>query len=46
MMLIGYSRISTDDQNLDLQNDALTHAGCDRIFEDRISGAKSERPGL
>ena len=45
-MLIGYARVSTDDQNLDLQSDALTQAGCDRILEDRISGSKSERPGL
>lgn len=45
-MLIGYARISTDDQNLDLQRDALTRAGCERIFEDRISGAKAERTGL
>jgi len=45
-MLIGYARVSTDDQNLNLQSDALTQAGCDRILEDRISGSKSERPGL
>jgi len=45
-MLIGYARVSTDDQNLDLQRDALTNAGCNRILEDRLGGAKAERPGL
>lgn len=45
-MLIGYARVSTDDQLLDLQNDALTKAGCERIFQDTSSGTKSERVGL
>ena len=45
-MLIGYARGSTDDQNLDLQRDALRQAGCGKIYEDRSSGAKAARPGL
>jgi DNA invertase Pin-like site-specific DNA recombinase len=45
-MLIGYASVSTDDQNLDFQMDALTKSGCDRILEDHLSGAKAERPGL
>src|SRR3978361_623533 len=45
-MLIGYARISTADQTLDLQRDALTKAGCTRIFTDTASGAQSERNGL
>ncbi len=45
-MLVGYARVSTDDQNLNLQRDALRVAGCEKIYEDQISGAKAERPGL
>lgn len=46
MALIGYARVSTIDQSLDPQKDALTEQGCKTVFEDVISGAKAERPGL
>ncbi len=45
-MLIGYARISTHDQCLNLQQDALHQAGCEKIFSDEVSGTTSSRPGL
>ena len=45
-MNIGYARVSTDDQKLDLQMDALHSAGCNEIYQDVASGAKVQRSGL
>lgn len=45
-MKIGYARVSTRDQNLDLQTDALKLAGCERVYKDVASGAKTARPAL
>jgi DNA invertase Pin-like site-specific DNA recombinase len=45
-MLIGYARVSTVDQNLALQRDALTEAGCQKIFTEQMSGAVTDRPAL
>lgn len=45
-MKIGYARISTGDQDLTLQTDALIAAGCEKIFTDTLSGSRSDRPGL
>lgn len=44
--LIGYTRVSTNEQDAQLQRDALETAGCGRIFEDRISSRATVRPGL
>jgi len=46
MMYVGYARVSTQGQTLDLQKDALGKIGCTRIYTDTASGAKSERKGL
>jgi len=45
-MHVGYARVSTTEQNLDLQIDALTVAGCERLFTDTVSGGHVDRPGL
>ncbi|MDU7559611.1 MAG: recombinase family protein, partial [Pseudomonas sp.] len=43
---IGYARVSTDDQNLDLQRDALALAGCSTVYEETMSGKSADRPEL
>lgn len=45
-MLVGYARVSTNDQNLDMQLTSLKEAGCEKIYEDHLSGTKTNRPGL
>jgi DNA invertase Pin-like site-specific DNA recombinase len=45
-MLLGYARVSTDDQHLDQQRRALAEAGCRRLFEEKVSGARRDRPEL
>jgi len=45
-MKLGYARVSTDDQNLDHQRERLREAGCERLFEEKVSGARRDRPEL
>ncbi len=45
-MLIGYARVSTLEQNLDLQENALQKSGCNKIFADKASGSRSARPWI
>jgi DNA invertase Pin-like site-specific DNA recombinase len=45
-MRLGYARVSTDDQTLDRQRERLREAGCERLFEEKVSGARRDRPEL
>ena len=45
-MKLGYARVSTQEQNLALQLDALKNVGCDKIYQEKISGASADRPEL
>lgn len=46
MTIVGYARVSTDQQSLDQQRDALTAAGCERVFTDHLPAVRADRPGL
>jgi DNA invertase Pin-like site-specific DNA recombinase len=46
LMIFGYARVSTEDQNLDLQIDALTQHGIDKLFQEKVTGSKRDRPQL
>ena len=45
-MLVGYMRVSTTEQTMALQHDALRAAGCERVYDDTCSGSVTDRPGL
>ncbi len=45
-MIIGYARVSTNDQSLNAQHDALAEVGAERVFSETVSGAKAKRPEL
>lgn len=45
-MIFGYARVSTEDQNLDMQVDALTQYGVDKIYKEKLTGTRKDRPQL